>query len=126
MQDQPVLSQAGIVAAVSAVLLALVSLGILNLTDAQMQAIVAAVGAMLVVVAPIVGGLWARNRTTPLAKPVDDDGMPLVRADDREPPAQAMAAGRTVIIDIGVDGPAGATTAQPRGGKARPAYRWSR
>jgi ABC-type nickel/cobalt efflux system permease component RcnA len=101
MDEQPVLSQAAIVAAVSAVLIALVSLGVLNLDDAQMEAIVKAVAAVLVIAAPLVGGWWARNRTTPTAKPVDSDGVtPLVRADNQQPGVRAKAAGREVVRTI--------------------------
>lgn len=40
---------------------------------------------------------WLSKRTMPAAKPVDDDGTPLVRADDGQPSARAAAAGRTVV-----------------------------
>ena len=113
MNEQPVISQAAIVAAVSAVLIALVSLGVVNLNDGQMKAIVGAVGAVLVIAAPIVGGLWARNRTTPLAKPVDSDLMPLVRADDSQPTAAAAKAGRFIV---------NATPGVARGAESQPVW----
>jgi hypothetical protein len=40
---------------------------------------------------------WLKNRTTPTAKPVDSDGVPLIRADDFQAPARAEAAGRFVV-----------------------------
>ena len=40
---------------------------------------------------------WLSRQTTPAAKPVDDDGVPLVRADDGQPSSRAAAAGRYVV-----------------------------
>lgn len=40
---------------------------------------------------------WLNQSTTPAAKPVDEDGTPLTRADDGQPSARAAAAGRVVL-----------------------------
>lgn len=40
---------------------------------------------------------WLKQRTTPTAKPTDDDGVPLVRAEDGQPSQRAAAAGRLVL-----------------------------
>lgn len=83
MNEQPVLTQGAIVSAISAVLMALVALGVVNLSNEQLQAIVAAVAAVLVVAAPIVGALWARNRTVPTSVLQSDDGKPVTPASVR-------------------------------------------
>lgn len=81
MNEEPVLSAAAIAGAVGAVLAALVSLGVIDLTAEQQAAILAAI----VAVTPIVAALWARAQVTPLANPRDVDGEPLSRSGDTLP-----------------------------------------
>ena len=91
MNEQPVLTQGAIVSAISAALMALVALGVVNLSNEQMQAIVAAVGAVLVVTAPIVGALWAKQRTVPTSVLQGEDGKPVTPA--------SVARGQMVYVD---------------------------
>lgn len=77
MSNEPVLSAATIAGAISAILVALVSLGVIDLTPEQQAAILAAVVAVL----PIAMALWARMQVTPLANARDEDGEALTRYD---------------------------------------------
>lgn len=61
VQSEPVLSAAGVTAVITAGLAVLVAFGV-PITDAQAVAVVGFVG----VVAPIVAGVWARRRVTPV------------------------------------------------------------
>lgn len=101
MKSEPVLSAQAIAAAVSTTVLAflamLVSLGVITLDTKQMGAIeafLAAMGALAVLVAPqIVAAWWARGKVTPVANPKAANGEPLVpmsvaRAAFFEPDAQ--------------------------------------
>jgi len=81
VNEEPVLSAAAIAGAVGAVLAALVSLGVIDLTAEQQAAILAAI----VAVTPIAAALWARAQVTPLANPRDVDGEPLSRPGDTLP-----------------------------------------
>lgn len=77
MSNEPVLSAGAIAGAISAILVALVSLGVIDLTPEQQAAILAAVVAVL----PIAMALWARMQVTPLVDPTDEDGEALTRYD---------------------------------------------
>lgn len=70
---------ANIVTAIMAVLGALVALNVISLLPEQMQAIEAAIGAVLLIAGPVVATVLARRNSTPLADPKDVDGLPLVR-----------------------------------------------
>ena len=76
--NEPVVSAATIAGAIGAILVALVSLKVVNLTPEQSAAIMAAVVAVL----PIVMAFWARSRVTPLTLPTDIDGERLTRTDN--------------------------------------------
>jgi len=72
MTREPLVSVAGITAAVAAVLAVLVAFG-LDLSEAQTAAILGAVA----VLAPLVVALAVRGKVTPTADPRNDDGVPL-------------------------------------------------
>jgi hypothetical protein len=63
MNNEPVMTAAGIAAVVGAVLVLAASFG-MPLTEEQRTAILTVVGAL----APILLGLWARSQVTPVAK----------------------------------------------------------
>lgn len=96
MSEEPVLTAATIAGAISAILVALVSLGVIDLTPDQQAAILAAVVAVL----PIAMALWARMQVTPLADPkiVNEEGeeVSLIRADTGRATPQAIAKGNVV------------------------------
>lgn len=96
MSNEPVLSAATIAGAISAILVALVSLGVIDLTPEQQAAILAAVVAVL----PIAMALWARMQVTPLSNPkiVNEEGeeVSLIRADTGRATPQAIAKGNVV------------------------------
>jgi hypothetical protein len=81
VNKEPVISAAIIAGAIGAVLTALVSLGVIQMTPEQQAAILGAVVAVL----PIALGIWARGKVTPLENPRDDTGTALVRPDGRPP-----------------------------------------
>lgn len=62
MNREPVLTQAGIVGAIEALLVLVVVMGWVDLSSEQQGAILAFVMAMV----PIAGGVWARARVTPM------------------------------------------------------------
>lgn len=72
MNREPVLSIAGLLAAVSAVITVLVAFG-LDLTEAQSTAVLGAVAAL----APLVAALVARRRVTPVTDPRNNAGVEL-------------------------------------------------
>lgn len=76
-ETKPVLTSTTIVAFVTAVIALFVAFGV-ELSNEQTAAILGLIG----VVAPIVVGVYSSQKTTPLAKPEDEDGQPLVRASD--------------------------------------------
>jgi hypothetical protein len=86
MNTQPIWTSATIVAIVTAIVALLVAFGI-ELTNEQTAAIVGLTG----VLAPLAAALWSNPRTTPLVKPEDEDGTPLVRADDAPTRAQVRS-----------------------------------
>jgi hypothetical protein len=63
MNNEPVMTAAGIAAVVGAVLVLAASFG-MPLTEEQRTAILTVVGAL----APILLGLWARSQVTPVSK----------------------------------------------------------
>jgi hypothetical protein len=86
MKSEPVVSAQAIAAAVSTTILALVamlvSLGVFSLDTKQMGAIeafLAALGALAVLVGPqLAAAWWARSKVTPVANPKAANGEPLV------------------------------------------------
>ncbi|MGK2953561.1 MAG: hypothetical protein ACSLEZ_14420 [Thiobacillus sp.] len=91
IQREPVLSSGAIAGAVGAVLVALVSLGLLDLTPEQQAAVLAA----LVAVLPIAMALWARAQVTPLINATDVDGESLTRWNGMPAIAEQKAMGFT-------------------------------
>lgn len=79
-RPQPVLTAAGVQAAVGAVIALLVAFG-LKLSGEQ----AAAVLGVFAVLSPIAFGLFTRDKVTPLADPRDNDGRALVTATARDP-----------------------------------------
>ncbi len=94
-ETQPIAFQAAIVIALNAILGVIVVMGWVVMTPIQ----VAAWEAMFTAVAVAIGAWWATRRTTPKAKPIDDDGTPLIRADNHAPTKRAEEAGRYVVRD---------------------------
>ena len=91
MKTEPVLTAASIAGVIMAALAMAVSLGWLNLDDAQMGAIQAFVLPVLGLVLPVVAALWARGKVTPTAAPKTEAGEPAVLV----PAAIAQAMGIT-------------------------------
>jgi hypothetical protein len=79
-ETKPVLTSTTIVAIVTAVIALLVAFGF-ELTNEQTAAILGLFG----VLAPIAVGIYSSRKTTPLVKPEDEDGTPLVRSDTGAP-----------------------------------------
>lgn len=98
MQSDPVLNANGIVAAISAVVAALIAFGVIDWTDDQRAAFMAAVVAVLGVAGPLAAAWWARRQVTPLADPKvttpEGKTVALVRADNQQPTPQAMRSAR--------------------------------
>jgi hypothetical protein len=84
LQTEPVVTANLIAAAIGALLVAAVALGLLDWTEEQQAAVMAAIVAVVNVLAAV----WARSKVTPLAKPSDNDGEPLVRQDTGRPPVK--------------------------------------
>lgn len=76
-ETRPVFTSTTIVAVVTAVIALFVAFGV-ELSNEQTAAILGMVG----VFAPIIVGIYSSQKTTPLAKPEDEDGTPLVRSAD--------------------------------------------
>ena len=74
-----------VASAIMAILGALVALGIINLLPPQMEAIEAAIGAVLLIAGPTISTMLARSNSTPLAEPKDVDGERLVRENGSMP-----------------------------------------
>lgn len=72
MTREPLLTAAGVTAAISAIIGLLATFGV-NLTDQQTAGILGVVA----VLAPIVVALASRSKVTPVADPKDDNGTPL-------------------------------------------------
>ena len=89
--EEPVLTANGIVAAISACVALLIAFGVVSMTGEQQEVLMAAIVAVLGVLGPIVGGIWARQKVTPLVSPKDEDGVPLVRKDGNMPIAQVRS-----------------------------------
>lgn len=80
MGNNPVITAAGIAAAVGAVIALLVAFGI-NLSAVQ----IAAIMGVVTVVSPFVVAWVGHKTTTTLADPKDEDGTPLVRSVTQAP-----------------------------------------
>ena len=78
----------GIVTLVEAVLLAMIGSGMLTMDSATTQLWINVVVAGVAVLTPVLGFIWASSKQTPLVKPKDEDGEPLVRTDGAIPKAQ--------------------------------------
>lgn len=76
---------ASIVGAILSLLSLAVAMGWLSLSGEQFDALEQTLGAVGVVLWPVVAALWARMQTTPLASPVDVDGAALVRESGEQP-----------------------------------------
>ena len=91
---EPVSIAGAITTFIESALLLLIGLGVIDITQDQVQLILTMTAAILGVVGPM---LWARSQSTALADPkvVLDDGtiVPLVRADTGKPTPQAMERG---------------------------------
>ena len=83
MSNEPVVSAAVVSGTVSALLVMLVALKIIELDETQVGAIVGFVA----LVAPVLIALYTRSRVTPLTRPRDSDGAILSRG---EPPTPAL------------------------------------
>ncbi len=88
-ETKPVTVGTTVVALITAVLALLVAFGV-ELTNEQTAAILGVAGVLV----PIVAGIWISRKTTPLAEPKDDDGVPLVRSSDRLPTRAAQMRGK--------------------------------
>lgn len=107
MSEQPVVLGGIIEGILVAVLGVVVASGLVPMSDALVGSILA------LITAAVAGITWYVNqRTTPTVKPVDEDGTPLVRATDNQPPVRAAVAGRYVVVD----GPVGTSEAEARSG----------
>lgn len=73
MNTEPVLTAQSITALISAGLVMLVALGVIQLDDAQQGAIMA----FAIAAVNILFAVWARARVTPLANPRNNLGQPL-------------------------------------------------
>lgn len=89
MDTNPVWTTSIFVAMVAAVIALAIGFG-LPVTGEQ-QALIMSVVA---IVAPFIVPLFANSRVTPLAKPEDEDGSPLVRRSDGQPTNAATRAMR--------------------------------
>lgn len=78
MNREPVLNAAAIVGLVELFIVMLISLGVLNVDDAQLQSILNFSAAAIMIVAPLIGAWIARRYTWPISDPRDDDGTELV------------------------------------------------
>ena len=88
MKEDPAKWAAAIVTLIEAVLMAMIGSGMLTMTNDQVQLWVNVATASLVVLAPLIAMLWVRKASTPIVKPNDEDGEPLVRQDGSIPQAQ--------------------------------------
>lgn len=95
MKNEPVLTAGAVTGVIMAGLFMAVSLGWLRLDDAQLGTIETFIGALLVLLLPIVISIWPRQQVTPTAKLTpgaavkDADGQPAVIV----PAAQAQMLG---------------------------------
>jgi hypothetical protein len=81
MNNSPLITTAAITSIVGALIALLIAFGV-RLTPEQQ----AAISGFVLVVAPWVVALVGHNTTTPLSKPQDEDGTPLVRANSDNAP----------------------------------------
>lgn len=85
LNDYPLITAAAFVTGVTPIISLLASFGV-RLTPEQSDAILKIVA----FVAPWVVVIWGHRKTTPLSKPTDEVGQPLVRAVDGMPTAAAV------------------------------------
>lgn len=85
MDTSPVGMAATIVAIIGALLGVLVAAGIPITEDLKIALLT-----FFTTASPIIVWLLSRGRTTPLADPRDNTGVPLVRETDNKPPLQAQ------------------------------------
>ena len=85
---EPVSWAGAITTIIESALLLLISFGVIDVTEDQVQMILALVVAVTGAIGPM---LWARSQVTPLVEPTDEDGTPLVRQGGGIPQAQARA-----------------------------------
>lgn len=83
--NYPLISAATVVTGVTLVISLLASFGV-HITLEQQDAILKVVA----FVAPWIVVFWGHRKTTPLARPTDETGEPLVRANDGMPTAAAV------------------------------------
>lgn len=95
METQPIPIQAAVIMLLNG-LLTVANLTFYPMTPAQLAA-----WETVIIAAVAIGAWWATRLTTAKAKPEDDDGTPLVRADTYEITARAKAAGRSLIVAQG-------------------------
>jgi hypothetical protein len=84
MNNEPVVTAASIAGLISAALMFMRVMGLINWTDVQFNSFMA----FIVLALPIAGALWGRLQVTTLAAPKDNTGTPLVRASDGKPAVQ--------------------------------------
>lgn len=85
MDTSPIGWTATIVSIVAAVLAVLVAFGVPLTEDMKISLL-----GLFSVVAPVVVWWQTRNKTTPMVAPKDEQGVPLVRETDHQPPLQAQ------------------------------------
>lgn len=81
MSNNPLITTAAITSIISAVIAVLVAFGV-QLSEVQITSILG----LVAVAAPWVVALVGHNTTTPLSRPTDEDGTPLVRANSDNAP----------------------------------------
>lgn len=86
MKGEPVLTAQSITALISAGLVMLVALGVVDLDETQQAALMAFAIAAVNVIAGIVARSWVTPLSAPKAKTEDGSLVPLVRADTLQPP----------------------------------------
>ena len=79
MQSEPVLTAGGIVGAILSIVAALIAFGVVDWTPEQVGALEAALLSIVPLALSVGAAYLARQRVTPLARPRDKDGAPLVR-----------------------------------------------
>lgn len=95
MANEPVITAASIAGLISAGISFARLMGWLALNDDQYNSLMLFIGMAL----PIGLGIWARSQVTPLAKPVDTDGVALSRPGD-VPANKELAAMQTEAIEM--------------------------
>lgn len=86
MRNEPVLTAQSITALISAGMVALVALGVIDLDDTQQAAIMAFAIAAVNVIAGVIARSWVTPVANPKARIEDGSLVNLVRADNGQPP----------------------------------------